>query len=98
MLKTWIRISKCSKIKFLATVSNTIVSRDQISYLSILREIMLHWINVFLTHLPMWLSIMNVVGKDNIEKSFPISVEQVRMKEDRIFSYEDAKNDFGYSR
>ena len=31
-------------------------------------------------------------------KRFPISVEQVqRMTEDKIFSFEDANKDFGYS-
>ena len=74
--------------------------RDQISYLSILREIATALDRkVFFIHLPMWLSIMGAyVGKIIMRSRFPISVEQVlRMKEDRIFSYEDAKHDFGYS-
>ena len=74
--------------------------RDQISYLSILREIAAALDkNVFFIHLPMWLSIMGAyAGKMMMGSRFSISVEQVlRMKEDRIFSHEDAKHDFGYS-
>ncbi len=74
--------------------------RDRISYLSILREISVALDKkVFFIHLPMWLSIMGAwLGKMILRTRFPISVEQVlRMNEDRSFSYEDAKNDFGYS-
>ena len=74
--------------------------RDQISYVSILREIAAGFDKkVFFIYLPMWLSIMGAyVGKMIMTSRFPISVEQVlRMKEDRIFSYEKAKHDFGYS-
>ena len=74
--------------------------RDRISYLSILREISAALDKkVFFIHLPMWLSIMGAwLGKMILRTRFPISVEQVlRMNEDRSFSYEDAKNDFGYS-
>lgn len=73
--------------------------RDQISYISILREIATGLDKkVFFIHLPMWLSIMGAyVGKMIMRSRFPISVEQVlRMKEDKIFLYENAKYDFGY--
>lgn len=74
--------------------------RDQISYISILREISFGLDKkIFFIHLPLWLSIAGVyVGKMIMRSRFPISVEQVlRMKEDRIFSYENAKKDFGYA-
>ena len=74
--------------------------RDEVSYISILREIAAGLEKkVIFIHLPMWLSIMGAyAGKIIMRSRFPISVEQVlRMKEDKIFSYENAKNDFGYS-
>lgn len=73
--------------------------RDEISYLSILREIAtLLDKKVFFVHLPIWLCLIGAfVGKMLMGNRFPITVEQVlRMKEDKIFSYEDAKRDFGY--
>ena len=74
--------------------------RDQISYISILREISSLCDNkVFFIHLPLWVSILGAyVGKILLGSRFPITVEQVlRMKEDKIFSNEDARNDFGYT-
>jgi nucleoside-diphosphate-sugar epimerase len=74
--------------------------RDQISYISILREIATGLDKkVFFVHLPMWLSLMGAyAGKIIMRSRFPITVEQVlRMKEDKIFSYENAKHDFGYT-
>ena len=74
--------------------------RDQISYISILREIATGLDKkVFFIHLPMWLSIIGAyVGKMIMRSRFPISVEQVlRMKEDKVFSHENAKYDFGYN-
>ena len=73
--------------------------RDQISYISILREIATGLDKrVFFIHLPIWLSIMGAyVGKMIMGSRFPITVEQVlRMKEDKVFSYENATRDFGY--
>lgn len=73
--------------------------RDQVSYISILREIAAGLDKkVFFIHLPMWLSIMGAcMGKLILRSRFPITVEQVlRMQEDKIFSYENAKHDFGY--
>ena len=74
--------------------------RDQISYISILREIATGLDKkVFFVHLPMWSSLMGAyAGKIIMRSRFPITVEQVlRMKEDKIFSYENAKHDFGYA-
>lgn len=74
--------------------------RDQISYISILREIATGLDKkVFFIHLPMWLSIIGAyVGNMIMRSRFPISVEQVlRMKEDKVFSHENAKYDFGYN-
>ena len=74
--------------------------RDQISYISILREIStLLDKNVFFIYLPIWISIIGAyLGKMVLGSRFPISVEQVvRMKEDKIFSNKDAVNDFGYA-
>lgn len=74
--------------------------RDQISYISILHEIADGLDKkVFFIHLPMWLSIIGAyVGKIIMRSRFPISVEQVlRMKEDKVFSHENAKYDFGYN-
>ncbi len=74
--------------------------RDEISYISILREISnLLEKKVFFIHLPIWLSVLAAyVMKMLLRSRFPISVEQVlRMKEDKVFSFEDAHNDFGYA-
>ena len=73
--------------------------RDQISYISILRKIS-HLLNrkIIFFHFPIWLSVTVVyIAKIIMRSHFPITVEQVlRMKEDKVFSYKEAKNDFGY--
>lgn len=48
--------------------------------------------------IPIWISLIGAYLYNFVSKSAMISVEQVRrMMEDKIFSYEDAQNDFGYN-
>ena len=47
---------------------------------------------------PIWISLIGAYLYNFVSKSAMISVEQVkRMMEDKVFSYDDAKRDFGYS-
>ena len=74
--------------------------RDQVTYISILKEISSALgKKVFFIHLPMWISLVGAYLMNMLLGSrFPISVEQVqRMKEDKIFSFEDAYKDFEYT-
>lgn len=74
--------------------------RDQVTYISILKEISSALgKKVYFIHLPMWLSLVGAYVMNMLMRSrFPITVEQVqRMREDRIFSYDDAQEDFDYS-
>ena len=74
--------------------------RDQITYISILKEISSALgKKVFFIHVPMWISLVGAYVMNMLLGSlFPISVEQVqRMREDKVFSFEDAHKDFGYS-
>ena len=74
--------------------------RDQISYISILKDISSALgKKVFFIHFPIWISLVGAYLMNMLFGSrFPISVEQVkRMTEDKIFSFEDANKDFGYS-
>jgi len=54
---------------------------------------------VFFIHLPIWLCLVMVyLGNLAIGSRFPILIEQVlRMKEDKVFSWEGAHSDFGFS-
>lgn len=74
--------------------------RDQVTYISILKEITSALKKkVFFIYLPFWISLLGAYLMNMLLGSrFPITVEQVqRMTEDKIFSHEDANNDFGYS-
>ena len=74
--------------------------KDQEKYISILKEISSALgKKVFFIHLPIWISLVGAYLMNMLLGSrFPISVEQVqRMTEDKIFSFEDANKDFGYS-
>ena len=74
--------------------------RDQVTYISILKDISSALEKkVFFIHLPIWISLVGAYFMNMLLGSrFPIAVEQVlRMKEDKIFSFEDASQDFGYS-
>lgn len=53
---------------------------------------------VYNIKVPIWISLIGAYCYNLISKSALISIEQVqRMMEDKIFSYEDAENDFNYS-
>ena len=74
--------------------------KDRVSYLCILKEISSALDKkIFFLHIPIWLSLtgaylLNIL----LGSKFPISVEQVRrMTEDKVFTFEDAHRDFGYS-
>ena len=72
----------------------------EISYISILEETASALgKKVFFIHLPIWFCLVVVyIGNLVFGSRFPISVEQVsRMKEDKVFSWEDAYSDFGFS-
>ena len=74
--------------------------KDQETYISILKEISSALgKKVFFIHLPIWICLVGAYLMNMLlGKRFPISVEQVqRMTEDKIFSFEDANKDFGYS-
>ena len=74
--------------------------RDKVTYISILKDISSALgKKVFFIHLPIWISLVGAYLMNMLLGSrFPISVEQVeRMTEDKIFSFEDANKDFGYS-
>ena len=92
--------------KVLQNKSNTfgkqynLSGRDQVPYISILKEISSALgKKVFFIHIPIWISLVGAYVMNMLLGSrFPISVEQVlRMKEDKIFSFDDAHKDFGYS-
>jgi len=73
---------------------------DEISYISLLKEVALALEKkVYFIHLPIWICLIGVYLMNKVLGSrFPISVEQVqRMNEDKVFSFEDAYKDFGYS-
>ena len=74
--------------------------RDEVTYISILKDISSALgKKVFFIHLPIWISLLGAYLMNILLGSrFPISTEQVqRMTEDKIFSFEDANKDFGYS-
>ena len=74
--------------------------KDEITYISILEETASALgKKVFFIHLPIWLCLVAVYLINLVLGSrFPISIEQVlRMKEDKVFSWEDAYSDFGFS-
>tara|TARA_B100000787_G_C16148627_1_gene275499 strand:+ start:105 stop:1004 length:900 start_codon:yes stop_codon:yes gene_type:complete len=74
--------------------------RDQVTYISILKDISSALgKKVLFIYLPIWISLVGAYLMNMLLGSrFPISVEQVqRMTEDKIFSFEDASKDFGYS-
>ena len=70
-----------------------------ITYISLLKETALALRKkVFFIHLPIWFCIAAVYLINFVFRSrSPISVEQVlRMKEDKVFSWDDAYSDFGF--
>ena len=74
--------------------------KDEIKYISLLEETASALgKKVFFIPLPIWLCLVVVYLFNLILRSrFPISIEQVlRMKEDKVFSWEDAYLDFGFS-
>lgn len=74
--------------------------KDQLTYISILKEISSALgKKVFFIHLPIWVCLVGAYIMNMLLGSrFPISVEQVqRMTEDKIFSFDKAFKDFGYS-
>jgi len=73
---------------------------EKISYISLLKKVAsLLDKKIFFIHLPLWFSLLAAYIMNKVFGSrFPISVEQVlRMKEDKVFSFEKANKDFGYS-
>ena len=71
-----------------------------ITYISILEETASALSKkVFFIHLPIWFCLVGVYLINFVFGSrFPILVEQVlRMKEDKVFSWDDAYSDFGFS-
>lgn len=75
---------------------------DEISYVNILREIAgLLGKKIFFMHVPIWLMRLVVLLLCRIPGGFyrcPIDEEQVlRMKEDKVFSHDDAARDFAYA-
>tara|TARA_B100000902_G_C27227267_1_gene872913 strand:+ start:141 stop:1043 length:903 start_codon:yes stop_codon:yes gene_type:complete len=74
--------------------------KDQLTYISILKEISSALgKKVFFIYLPIWISLVGAYIMNMLLGSrFPISVEQVqRMTEDKIFPFDEAYKDFGYS-
>jgi len=74
--------------------------KSDITYISILEEIASAMKKkVFFINLPIWFCMVAAyIGKLIFGSRFPITVEQVlRMKEDKVFSWEDAYSDFGFS-
>ena len=74
--------------------------KDDIKYITLLEETVLSLgKKVSFIHLPIWFSLIAVYLMNLILRSrSPVSTEQVlRMKEDKVFSWEDAHSDFGFS-
>ena len=73
--------------------------REELAYICILKEISLALNRkILFIYLPIWFCIFIAYFASLIFGSrFPISVERVlRMKEDKVFSWEDAFTDFGF--
>ena len=74
--------------------------KSNMTYISILEEVASALKKkVFFINLPIWFCVVAAyLGKLIVGSRFPIMVEQVlRMKEDKVFSWDDAYADFGFS-